>query len=565
MTTNTPPNATQPAVDPAQLKFCFGDDCFRGLTIRKWEFREALEKSQIVKSASALFYPSESARWDYHAETVLEGPQGLRHSGVCIKAKRQSDGGVKVSLEGTPWSFERAIIKNFETFGMSHMEIAYWLPLLTGLAKKVVFPGFAPNNEMRPFLYAVPLMGLTCKGEKKSFFATDLGVASGEHDDLFAPFLAKSKIGSEEPDWAPDVPKAWGIVLAKDFLDAESLSLRRARFTADLMNFALHSGISHFDTRYDSVPFEWDADIGGSAVSLKPWILLRDATTSKGWIRTVPMVQHVTETDLDPGYDRIMFFLDRFANASAVGGLEDQRGRRNLSKREAKLSTGIQRSLRWLGIASSEESIGDRFIAMWISLESILNSIDYPGVFEGSRSGMRKTINEGIRAMAIPNVKNSVLSISSELIRNRVFQGQWPLRTKLSLFAKSCGIEISTSDSELVRDLGVLRGDVFHAGEDSPEVSASQLRRLRYLTERLVIAASVFGYEDVEESVRHSLRFGRLGPEGGAAPLFLNEREVPYRLTVEDRGDQQLFELVIEGKVYSDRNADIGFAQDSGS
>ena len=273
----------------------------------------------------------------------------------------------------------------------------------------------------------------------------------------------------------------------------------------------------------------------------------------------------MTETDLEPGYDRIMFFLSRFADASAVGGLDDQRGRRNLSQREAKLSTGIQRSLRWLGIASSEESTSDRFIAMWISLESILNSIDYPGVFEGSRSGMRKTIDDGIRAMAIPNVRSDVPSISRELIRNRVFQGQWPLRTKLSLFAKSCSIEISTSDSKLVRDLGVLRGAVFHAGEDSPKISASQLRRLRYLTERLVIAASVFGYEYVEESVRHSLQFGKLGPEGGAAPLFLNGREVPYRLTVEDRGDDQMVELVIEGKVYSDRNADIGFAQDSES
>ena len=213
MTTKVPANVTHPAVDPAQSKLCFGEDCFRGLTIRKWEFREKQEKSQIVKSAAALFYPSENARWDYHAETVLEGPQGLRHTGVCVNAKRQSDGGVKVSLEGTPWSFERAIIKNFETFGMSHVEIAYWLPLLTGLAKKVVFPGFSPDNETRPFLYAVPLAGLTCKGEKTSFFATDFGVASGDHDDLFAPFLAKSKLGGQEPDWAPEVPKAWGIVL----------------------------------------------------------------------------------------------------------------------------------------------------------------------------------------------------------------------------------------------------------------------------------------------------------------------------------------------------------------
>ena len=156
---------------------------------------------------------------------------------------------------------------------------------------------------------------------------------------------------------------------------------------------------------------------------------------------------------------------------------------------------------------------------------------------------------------------DELLIISDGLIRNRALQNQWPLRTKLVMFAKACGVELRPSDSELLRDLQDLRSQVFHGGRNDPSVSKEQLRQLQYLIGRLIVAASVCGYEDLEEDAhsRHQLRFGKIGPEGGAAPLFLDGREVSYTLRGSQDEEGLAMEFVIEGKIYSGKNADISF------
>ena len=284
------------------------------------------------------------------------------------------------------------LIKGFETSGMSNEEIAYWLPLLTGLVRGVEVPGLILDAELRPFIYAVPLQGLSVEGQVKSFHVKDFGVISGE-DDVFAPLLTRSQLAKEhETVWQANTPKAWGIVAARDFLEAERKALSRARFTADLINFALSTGISHFQTRYEAGLLDWNADVGRSVISLQPWIMLRETKVAKGWIRAVPFIERRSEIDLEDGYERIKFFADRFIKASRAGDAKDQAGRRTLSERERKLSAGIQRSLRWLAVAANENSDVDQFIAAWIALESVLSSIDYPGVFEGDRRAVRNTI-----------------------------------------------------------------------------------------------------------------------------------------------------------------------------
>lgn len=213
-----------------------------------------------------------------------------------------------------------------------------------------------------------------------------------------------------------------------------------------------------------------------------------------------------------------------------------------------------------------EEGIADRFIATWISLESVLNCIEYPGVFAGKRSSVKSTIQNLIAELNLPVRSSDPLEVSDDLIRSRVFQAEWPLRNKLDMFASSCGIQLHSGDSQLVRDLARLRGQVFHMGRTDPVISSEQIRRLEYLIERLIVAVSEHGYEDLEEESRPRLTFGKIGEQGGAAPLFLDGREVPYRFVVmHDRDGQQITEFVIEGKVYSERNASIGKADNADS
>ena len=564
MTTDKTPEAESTSEGAVVLsELCFGADCFSGEAIQEQTFSERLEGNHIVKSSSAVVVPPAEIRWDYHSEAELQGPKGLNQRGVCVRAAWRDDGSMEFSIEGAIWALDRASVKNIEIFGMSNAEIAYWFPQLTGLVRGVEVPGLTVDSELRPFLYAVPLEGLTAKGDRKFYFIRDFGITSGDADDVFNPLLANSGIGKAESVWQPEVPKAWGVVFARDFIEAEGLALGRAQFTADLISFSLRTGMSHFDTRYESEPLEWDVDLGRSRVTLEPWILILDQNNTKGWIRTLPLIDQDTKVDLDDVYDRISFFAEHFLEASEAGDFVDQTEQRSLTDRERKLSAGIQRSLRWLGIASNEEGISDQFIATWISLESILNAIDYPGVYSGARESVGDTIKEAIAALQLPRQVTQPLMISKEMISGRVLQNQWPPRTKLELFAKACGVHLKPDDSELVRDLGRLRNEVFHDGRNDPSVSSQQLRQLQYLVERLVSAASVYGYEDIEEQNRYQLQYGEIGPEGGGAPLSLDGRDVPYVFrVVKDQEGRLVQEFVIEGKIYNELNSDVSFTKE---
>ena len=461
------------------------------------------------------------------------------------------------------WELAQGLVKSVEFFGMSHREMLYWLIRLTDLIGGIRISDLTLDTESRPFLYAVPLKGISSEGRPWSFLANDFGVASGEYENSFEPLLEQLRSVHTQLFWKNSVPKVYGAVFASDMLQAEARALDRARFTADLISFSLRAGFSHFDTRYDSEPLEWDAEMGRSVVSLHPSILLREARVMKGWIRSTPLIERQSDIDLEKNKERIYFFVERFLDASLEGDLGDQTGQREMSERERKLSTGIQRSLRWLGVASNEENINDQFIATWIAMEAILDSIEYPGVFDGDRKPVRDSIRQKIKGITLPKPKEELLTISADLLEGRLLQNQWPLRRKLALFAKACGVDLRPGDSQLVRDLQGVRGKILHAGQDDSPVSRDEVRKLQYLIERLLASASVGGYEDLEGNVRHQLRFGEIGPEGGAAPLFVDGEEVPYSFRLfPDQTGRPVGEWIVDGKIYSEKNADFGRADD---
>ena len=303
---------------------------------------------------------------------------------------------------------------------------------------------------------------------------------------LFGPIMANTELGRTTSVWKADIPKAHGVVYAANFMEAEKLALERATFTADLIGFALRAGTSHFDTRYTSIQLVWDVEVGRSAISLEPWIFLMEEESGKGWIRSIPLITHLSETSLEKGYERINLFASNFVHATPPGDPQIQTGQGPQTKREKKLSSGIQRSLRWLSIASNEENVTDQFMATWISLESILNAIEYPGVFNGRRVAVRNLLNQKVSEISLPSQGDSPTTISEELIKGRVLQNDWPLPRKLEMFVRASGMRSKPSDIQLIRKLSRLRGEVFHAGQNYPEVSKEEIRQLEYLVERLV-------------------------------------------------------------------------------
>ncbi|MDE2940216.1 MAG: hypothetical protein OXR67_15070 [Chloroflexota bacterium] len=531
---------------------CFGVDCFPEGAVQAIQTTRQLQGNHWEDSFSVAVLPPDDFRWDHHAEAKLSKVGDLIESGICIRSGREPGGSIEFLFHGYGWELGQATVTSIEFLRMSRKEAMYWLPLLSGLVSGVNLPGMKFNESRRPFLYAVPLKGLSVTDQVKSLTARDFGVTSGNDDKTFGPILANTELGRTTSFWEPDCPKAHGVVYAANFMEAEKLALERATFTADLIGFALRAGTSHFDTRYRSIQLAWDVEVGRSAISLEPWIFLMEEDSGKGWVRSIPLITRLTETSLEKGYERINLFANNFVHATPLGDSRIQTSERAQTKREKKLSSGIQRSLRWLSIASNEDNVTDRFMATWISLESILNSIEYPGVFDGKRVAERNLLNKKISEMSLPNQVDSPTTISEDLIKGRVLQNDWPLPRKLEMFARASGLQARPSDVQLIRKLSRLRGEIFHTGQNNPEVSKAEIRQLEYLVERLVISVSVGGYEDFEDETRHRLEWEKEEQHVGAEQAFLDGRRVTYR----EEGTEGV-EYIIEGKIYSQRNTDI--------
>ena len=235
-----------------------------------------------------------------------------------------------------------------------------------------------------------------------------------------------------------------------------------------IINLALRTGMSHFETRYGSEPIAFDAETSLTPVSLHPWIVIRETSQVKGWIRRIPTTKLETETSLDDSLDRIRFFLSEFDKASESGDVHDRLGRRQLSARERRLLQATNRALRWLNTASSEEDLLDKFTSTYIALETILTSIIYPGVFEGERATLRVEIMSQVRKIKLPNANQESLAITTEMLENRILQNNWPLQRKLNIFAESLGIQLDPSDKKLVGKLSSARNTILHEGGWQP-------------------------------------------------------------------------------------------------
>ena len=500
---------------------------------------------------------AQKERWDYRAEvTIKERNQGLLR-GICLSGKRSPDGSVKLNFHDASLELERKFIEHLGFFGMTNKEQLFWIPQFVGFPEPHV-PDFNPDKKLRPFIYGVPIEGLNLEGQKKIVYVNDLGVVAGEADTTIYPIIEQLKLQEQFPLWKKEMPKAFGVVMACSLLEAEQLALQRASLTVDLINFTLKAGVSHWEDRRHIEVLEWDQGTTGVDVRLSNWILVREVQTVKGWVR-VPMVNNGDSSiSLDTIYDRLIVFLERFKTVTTLGDVSSQSSRRPLSETEKTLIDGIQRALHWYGITSRERDRLDRFLAIWITLEAILDCVSYPGVFDGERQKVKKFIDESIEKAPYPKGDDPMLSVSSDVLKGRLLTSEWPLPRRLELFAKSFKIPLQESDIALVRKLGRLRGQVLHCGKHETVIPESQLREMEYLTERLIIAASVCAYMKLEDKQKHTLHILPIGPEGGAAPLLLDGRSVAYELHMQqtETGEQREG-WIIDGLVYDESNSEI--------
>ena len=526
----------------------FPEEC-----VKEAQIRFAGDDSLQSRSAYVLVTPPAELRWDFKEEARLYEDGDIILTGLCTEAKPSEEGALRLTLFGPFWKLKRIFINSLETFGMSNLENLHWLTKLTDPDIETSISGLEINTTARPFMYAIPLRGLS-HIQKLLFLNSDTFISSGNNDDTFKPILEGAESVKGVDAWNEENPRIFGIVLAEDFIKAERVALERAHLMVGIINLGLGTSMSHFETRYDSEPLLFDAENTLSPVSLHPWIIIRDVTELKGWVRNVSPTVMAPENTAGDSLERIQFFLSKFLETSESGDINDQMGRREYSVREQKLLTGTKRAFRWLDIASQEEDLTDKFAATWIALESVLNSIKYPGVFQGKRAEIKATVRETLRSAPLPSESDTLLSVDSEMLINRALRDEWSSRRKLDIFSQAFGIKLSQEDKTMVGRLGRARGIVFHEGEENPDVSPKQVSQLRYLVERLVAATSIGGYEDLEGGP-YTFRFSEIGPEGGAAPLSIDGKNVPYDFHMFRNDENQLVaEWISEGRIHKDDN-----------
>ena len=217
------------------------------------------------------------------------------------------------------WELDLIQLRYCATLNMTGPEQAYWMVRLLHSGQDPSVLGYVPDTTQRVFRYAVPLSGLSNDDTDRLIGHSDFGLTSSDEKDPVNKLIGKLTEDVDEESWAVNVPKVYGTVVARTPLEAEAHALRRARFAADLITFALQAGASHLDTLHDSERLDWDASESMTTVSTRPWLLLCEDKTLKGWVRSVPLTFLDNKAQLRKAKERLRIFLRHFQRVATSG------------------------------------------------------------------------------------------------------------------------------------------------------------------------------------------------------------------------------------------------------
>ena len=259
----------------------------------------------------------------------------------------------------------------------------------------------------------------------------------------------------------------------------------------------------------------------------------------------------MSRADLPECIPAIKLIAEKLSEVHNYGGAHDQKDETALTRRQQKLLGGIQRALRWLTISSVEPDLADQFLAIWTALEAVLNSAEYPRVFSGPRAELRENVKKRLGEIPIPHTDNPLLAITADMLNSRILQGDRSLLSKLQIFASSFGIQLNEDDVPTARRLYKVRSSALHSGTTTDNLTNNDVRYLQNLVRRLIMATTIGGYQDLESQVP-KIQFGEVGPQGGAAPLFVDGQQVPYELTLQQSEDGQwIGEVITQGRLFN--------------
>lgn len=544
---------------PIGLRLEIGGTTFGEADLVSVSHSTRLEGSMIIARAEiqVRLDVAGGKTWDNLADASLFGPEGLIVKGRCTRTVA-GESTITIHLQDYTWDLEHTTLGAVATFGLSNQELMYLIPQIGGGFPPPVADGYEPNSESRPFLYAVPLLGLAPTRRGRTIKLGDLGISGGPGDHIFYPIAKQLGLSRKHADWHQGTIKAFGVVRATNLIEAEAAAWARATLTADVLGFAVASGSSRWVNRDASFLLDWDGASAAADIRTSDWILIREVSAAKGWIRRRAPAHDLSRADLEVVSGRVSRVLDQMTPVVTVGSISNVPLEDSQPQSDERILAGIQRALRWWSLGSSRPELEDRFLATWFALETLLNSISYPGVFSGSRAGSKQALDTCVEALDLPSDAASPLQLSASLFKNRLENNEWPLSTKLQLFATSFGLPIDPEDRRLVSMLSRQRSQIVHSGRGAQELSEEQVRRLRHLVERLIAAGAVGYYRESETLEPHDVCISlQAEVDAGAPAATIDGRPAGYsiRLTKVDKDFE--WEVRSSGRIYDEDNATL--------
>ena len=352
---------------------------------------EEIQTGQSRRAESTL-QPDLAKRWSCHYTLEIYRAGRCLDRGRCGDATWLDSNRLRIQWRDFSWDFDHVMLRRCVTLNIKGAEQAYWLVRLMHSGKNPNVLGYRPDSTMRPFRYAVPLTGLSNEDTGRFIGHSDFGITSSDYNNPTNRLIQQLTKDVDKDSWAVDVPKVYGVVVARSPMEAEAHALRGARFAADLLTFALQAGASHFDTVHKTQRLNWSARDSIATVSTRPWLLLVEAATLKSWVRSVPLTFVDKNARLKEAKERVRIFLQNFRRVAEFGDAGSQLQDEPPSAGENRIAKAVQTAVHWLAEASRMSQDGYRLLPIWTALEAVLGAIEYPPVFDKRGAHLKKRL-----------------------------------------------------------------------------------------------------------------------------------------------------------------------------
>ena len=520
---------------------------------------EEESQNQLMRRAEATLIPDPNERWTYHQTLEIYRGNKRIDRGVCIHANWDEENTLAMRWNDFSWELDLIQVRYCATLNITGVEQAYWMIRLLHSGQNPGVPGYVPDTTQRVFRYAVPLSGLSNDDTDRLVGHSDFGLTSSDEKDPVNNVIGKLTEGVDKESWAVNVPKVYGTVVACTPLEAEAHALRRARFAADLITFALQAGASHLDTVHDSERLDWDAAESMTTVSTRPWLLLWEDKTLKGWVHSVPLTFLDNKAQLRKARERLRIFFRHFQRVATSGDAIEQLESSARSVRENRIAKAVQTAVHWLAEAARTLEDEYRLLPVWTALEAVLCAIEYPPIFDKRHADIKKALLTAIDEICDHEDKTDKTEVVRDLLKGRLLNNTWPIPTRLELFAKTFGVKLHEGDTEVVKRLARIRGQAVHTGGHRADGLGCEIAQLKYLVERMIMAASVCGVRVSTGDKKHAIKIVGIEPGAtGAASIYIDGEEVSYTLTLKRRTDgSEAMVIQSDGRIYDESNSVI--------